>query len=411
MCSANKIKRILIVTQYIYPEPFKSSELAFELAKKGYEVDVLTSIPNYPEGKYYKGYGLFRKRIERINNVTFYRCFQTPRKFLPGFAGQSLNYLSFVFSSVLWVMGYFVWKRKYDAIIAHEPSPITQIIPACILGKFRRVPVYSWIQDIWPDSVISAAGEKGKILEKPLNMITEWIYKNSDKILITSKGMTRLINRHKDYSEKIIYYPQWSEDMLLGIDSPVSDIPSNSSYNIMMCGSLNSGIGIDSIISLCKEMKDDDINFIFVGGGSEENTMREKVRELGLKNVYFTGRKPSNEMSAFFQKADALLLTLKQTNMPHLDVTVPARLQSYLSSGKPILAMIGSGVREIIAEADCGYSVPAGEFKNLAKIIRERVLPQKKEFSLLGANGRSFYEFNFTKEHCINKLCDIITKQ
>lgn len=58
-------KKILVVTQYIYPENFKSNELVFEMAKRGYHVDVLTGIPNYPEGVYFKGYGLFKKRIEK----------------------------------------------------------------------------------------------------------------------------------------------------------------------------------------------------------------------------------------------------------------------------------------------------------------------------------------------------------
>lgn len=247
MCEIKK--KILIVTQYIYPEPFKSSEMAFELAKRGFHVEVLTGIPNYPEGKYYNGYGLFKKRKEVINNVTFYRCLQTPRKLFPGFIGQSTNYFTFVISSVFWVIFYFVWK-KYDVIIAHEPSPITQIIPACILGKLRKTPVLSWIQDIWPDAVLSATGKKSKVIEKPLVAITEWIYKNSTKILITSKGMAELVNRINDYSEKIIFYPQWSEDMLSveGIQNEVENVRL-SNYTIMMVGSLNSGIGVEEIIS------------------------------------------------------------------------------------------------------------------------------------------------------------------
>ena len=146
--------RILVVTQYIYPENFKSNELVFELAHKGHHVDVLTGIPNYPEGVYYKGYGLFKKRVEKKDGVTFYRCIQTPRGRKASGIGLGCNYLSFVFFATLWVLFFFVWRKKYDAIITHEPSPITQLIPAIILGKIRKVPVYSWIMDIWPDSVV-----------------------------------------------------------------------------------------------------------------------------------------------------------------------------------------------------------------------------------------------------------------
>lgn len=404
------MKRILIVTQYIYPEPFKSTEMAFELAKRGHKVDVLTGIPNYPEGHYYKGYGLFRKRKEVKDGVTFYRCLQTPRKLLPGFLGLSLNYLTFAFNATQWVLFFFVWKKRYDAIITHEPSPITQIIPACILGAIKHIPVYSWIQDIWPDAMASTLNGKFSAVVKALGKMTDWVYRHSTKLLITSKGMAELINRNADYSDKIIYFPQWAEDMM----DCSSDVPSSvenvktDDYTIMMVGSLNSGIGPESVLALCEEMKDDAVSFVFVGGGSEEQKMRDYVNEKGLAKVRFTGRKPSEEMPFYTSQADAMLLTLRQTTSRHLDIVIPARLQGYMSGGKPVLAMIGSGAAEVINEADCGYVVPAGDFKALAELIRTKVLTDKELMKQKGANGRAYFERFFTKDMCIDNLEKII---
>ena len=402
--------KILIVTQYIYPEPFKSSEMASELAKRGHQVDVLTGIPNYPEGHYYSGYGILKKRKEKVNNVSFYRCFQTSRKFLPGLLGQGLNYVTFMFSATMWVLFFFVWKKKYDAIITHEPSPITQIVPACILGDIRKVPVYSWIQDIWPDALVSAGGKIGRMLSPALSWLTNWVYRHSTKLLITSKGMIDLINRDADYSDKIIYYPQWAEDMnFSGIIPDGIESVQSEDYTIMMVGSLNSGIGVQAILELCKELKDDPIHFVFVGGGSEEQTMRDYCLKEGLSKVLFTGRKPFVEMPYYCQQADAMLLTLKETKMKHLDITIPARLQGYLSAGKPVIAMIGSGATSVIREADCGVTVPPGDYKSLAEIIRKDILTDKDAFAKKGINGRDYYEKNFTKDKCIDKL-EIIIK-
>ena len=399
------MKRILLVTQYIYPETFKSSEMAFELVKRGYKVDVLTGIPNYPEGHFYKGYGLFSKRKEIVEGVTFYRCFQTPRKLLPGFMGLSLNFITFAINATLWVLFFFIWRKKYDAIIAHEPSPITQIIPACILGSIKGIPVYSWIQDIWPDSVTSTVGKKGKLIEPIIQYITDWIYKKSTKILVSSKGMIPLINRTQDYSKKIIYYPQWSEEMfmpteqILAIDAPL---------NIMMVGSLNDGIGVPAVLALCKEMASDNVIFTFVGGGSEEKNMIEYIKINKLYNVKMIGRKPFSEMPVYSSKADVMLLTLKETTMPHLKATIPARLQGYLSAAKPVLAMIDGSAADIIVEADCGYVVPAGDYLSLATYIRNVVLNDRKEFLKKGENARKYYLQHFTKEMCINNLINII---
>lgn len=126
--------RILIVTQYIYPENFKSNELPFELAKRGHQVEVLTGISNYPEDRYYEGYGLFKKRCEKKDGVKFHRCFQSPRGWKASGLGLACNYITFVISATLWVLFYFAWKKRYDVIITHEPSPITQIIPTIFPG-------------------------------------------------------------------------------------------------------------------------------------------------------------------------------------------------------------------------------------------------------------------------------------
>ena len=175
--------RILIVTQYIYPENFKSNELAFELSKRGHHVEVLTGIPNYPEGVYYKGYGLFKRRFETVNGVKFYRCFQTPRGRKASGVGLSINYLTFMFFASLWVLCFFVWKKRFDAVITHEPSPITQIVPAVFYKKIRNTPHYSWIMDIWPDAIKNSVSESVYRKVYPiLNGITNFVYRNSDNI-------------------------------------------------------------------------------------------------------------------------------------------------------------------------------------------------------------------------------------
>lgn len=398
-------KRVLLVTQYIYPETFKSSELAFELAKRGYKIDVLCGIPNYPEGHYIEGYGIFSKRIEKKDGVTFFRCFQTPRKILPGFIGMSVNYVTFVISATLWVLFYFVWKKHYDAIITHEPSPITQLIPAIVLGKIRNVKVYSWIMDIWPDSVISSIGEGkiSRIMSRILNAITNWTYRGSDKLLITSRGMADLINRGADYSDKIVYFPNWSDDLKA---MPIEEIPSlPEGYKIMMAGNIADGLGIESLLSFFEEMKDvDEVKFILVGGGNLQQKMVNECKKRSLDNVFFGGKQPYSKMPSFYEKADAMLLTLKATALPHLDVTVPARLQSYMAGGKPVLAMIGKGASNLINEADCGHAVPAGDYKGLAAYIKKSVLNNRKEFSKKGQNGRIYYEKHFMKGECITNL-------
>ena len=401
--------RILIITQYIYPENFKSNELAFELAKRGNQVEVLTGIPNYPEGRYYKGYGLYKKRYEKKDGVSFFRCFQSPRGRKASGIGLACNYITFVISATLWVLFYFAWKKRYDAIITHEPSPITQIIPAIFLGKIRKVKVYSWIMDIWPDAMLNSVSPGlYKIAAPILTGITTWVYKHSDKLLITSKGFEQLINRNGNFSDKIIYYPNWSIDLMkLPKDYPLPTLPEG--FRIMLAGNLGESQNLDAIGEAMKLLRDcPEVKWIFVGDGSWKRWLDDFIAENNLEDCAFTlGRFPADAMASFYEKADAMLITLRG-GFIDLDMTVPARMQSYMSAGRPVLGMIGKGASELIEEADCGYAVPAGDYISLAETVRNKVLTDCEAFEKKGHNGRKYFEKEFMLSHCIDHIEQII---
>lgn len=368
-------RRVLIIDQYFYPESFRINELGYELAKRGYHVDALVGIPNYPDGNFYDGYGVFRKRTEIHNGVHIYRCFQIPRKKASNLM-ISLNYLSYLLSASLWILFFFVFKKKYNAIIGFQMSPITQVIPGILLKKLRGTKMLTWVQDIWPDSIIDNTSPKqNKLLLPILDKITEYVYKNSDKLLISSKGMKRMICRNNDYSDKIEYTPNWCDDFFKVKSSEflIPNMPDG--FIIMMAGNIVESldpVNISKCIELLKNVPD--IQFVFIGGGSYKEKMEQMFKDKCIKNAHFYGRFPYDVMPLIYNKADAMLLSLASSNKEHLNVTVPSRLQSYMSAGKPIYAMIGAGAREIIESADCGFVVDSGDYRGLANIILQTYL-------------------------------------
>lgn len=399
--------RILIVTQYIYPETFRSSDLAFELAKRGHSVDVLTGIPNYPTGRYFKGYGVLRKRFEKINGVRFFRCFQTPRKLFPSNIGLSINYLSFVVSASFWVLLYFSWK-KYDVIITHEPSPITQILPALLLKKLKGTPVLSWIMDIWPDSITDSVSNRvRRIILPPLSKITESVYKGSDRILITSKKFSKFINRNSDYSDKIVYFPNWGDELYLKEGFTLPNLPKG--FVIMVAGNLGESQDIPAITKAITLLKDvNEVKWVFLGDGSKRKWLEDYIEANDLSEyAIILGKYPSDTMLNFFLKSNAMLVSLS-SGFDFLDATVPARLQSYMAAGRPVLAMIGSGGQEIINESNCGYAVNSGDSESLAELIKNIVLVDKENFEKLGQNGRLYFDKEFRLNKCIDNLEKII---
>ncbi|MDB8920776.1 glycosyltransferase family 4 protein [Parabacteroides merdae] len=398
--------RILLVTQYFYPEVFKSNDLAFELARRGHHVDALVGIPNYPEGKYFKGYGLFKKRHKVINGVNVYRCFQVPR----GRGGWRLpiNYFSYVISGCLWVLFFFAWRKKYDCIIGHEPSPIFQAYPALLLRKLRKTPFYYWIMDLWPDAMMSGGGVKNKRLLGFIDKLVKGIYKQTDKILITSKRFREPIAAKGDFADKIIYFPNWSDDILnMPQDYDIPLLPDG--FRIMIAGNLGKSQNLEAVTEVMLGLKDiPEVKWIFVGGGSRKDWLEQFIQENGLEDrAICVGQYPFKAMPAFFKRADAMLVTLR-AGFSHLEAVVPARLQSYMSAGRPVLAMIGCGGADIIEESHCGYAVPAGDSVALIELIKGKVLTNKAAFEQMGQNGRDYYTKNYRLDMCIDNLERII---
>jgi glycosyltransferase involved in cell wall biosynthesis len=398
--------KILIVTQYFYPENFKSNDLAFELKKKGHDVMVLTGIPNYPEGKIYDGYGYFKKRKELINEVTVIRSLLLTRGNGNG-VRLFLNYFSWAFFASLTAIK--LSSKKFDAIIVHEPSPITQFYPALVLKKLQKTPVYFWVMDLWPESLEIAGGIKNRFILNLFTRMVRYFYKESEKILITSKGFKKSILEKGNFEHKIEYFPNWAEDTIsLGNTAfPIPALPEG--FKIMFAGNIGEAQDMDSIMTAALHLKgNQDVKFILVGDGRKMKFVKEFIKENHLEQtVYTLGRYPVEAMASFFKAADILLVSLKDD--PIFNITVPAKVQAYMSSGKPILAMLNGEGAENIAEADCGFSVPAGDSEKLAATIHEISQMKKEDLSLLGNNGKKFYEANYKMEKCISNLERIIS--
>ncbi len=397
--------RLLIITQYFYPENFKSNDLAWGLSQRGFSVDVLTGIPNYPEGKYFRGYGPFNKRCEIIDGVRIYRAFLVSRGNGSGFR-LSLNYFSFAFFSSLWVLFFFIF-RKYDAILVHEPSPVTQGIPAVILKKIRKIPLYFWVLDLWPESIIHVGGIKNKQIITFIEKITQSIYKNSDKILISSKGFRDSILRKGDYNKKIIYFPNWGEDIFInGSEFKLPSLPEG--FKVVFAGSIGEAQDFDAILKAAKNLNDHpEIKWIFAGDGRKVEWVINYINENNLLNVHLLGRLPLAAMPSLFKKSDVMLVSLR--DKPIFNLTVPAKIQAYMAASKPIIAMLNGEGANIIKEAGCGLRVDSGDYTRLAESVLEMSRMNKNELNDLGNSGFNYYAKNFSKKECIDNLYRILS--
>ena len=399
------MEKILICTNHFYPETFRCNDVAFELASRGYDVTVLTAIPDYPKGKYYDGYGVFRKRCETINGVKVIRGFIIPRG-NGGTVRLLLNYLSYFISSII-ISIFLGLFRKYDKVLIHETSPVMIGVPAVIVKKLRKCPLYFWVLDLWPESLQAAGGISNKRVLMAFRKLTTWIYKNSDKILISSKGFEESIVEKGDFKDKIIYFPNWADKALeVKGDYKLPDMPSG--FKVMFAGNIGEAQDFDHIMEAAKFLQDEkDIHFVFVGDGRKRSWVENYRDENQLHDtVHWVGRHPVEAMPAFFEQADVMLMTLKDVSI--FSLTAPAKLQAYMSAGKPILAMMNGEGPRIIKEAACGYSVPASDSRALADTILELSRMSKEELQVLGQNGRLYQQQHFDLDKSIDHLEKIL---
>ncbi|MEG1692344.1 MAG: glycosyltransferase family 4 protein [Bacteroidales bacterium] len=382
--------------------------MAFELARRGHNVTVLTGIPNYPSGRFLDGYGLFSKRTELINGVKVIRAFLLPRGKGGGFR-LALNYFSWVFFASIRALFLAVFNR-YDVIIGHEPSPITQGIPAIVVKRIQKIPFYFWVLDLWPESLESAGGVTNKSVLNFFLKITQFVYNNSDKILISSRGFAESILEKGDYQNKLVYFPNWGEDIFT-VSKEYHIPPLQNGFKVMFAGNIGEAQDMDNIMNAALELKgESDIKFVIIGDGRKLAFVKEFVHKHQLQDsVSILGRFPLDAMPSFFKKADVMLVTLKDEMI--FNVTIPAKVQAYMAAGRPIAAMLNGEGAAIITEAQCGVAVNAGDYLELAQVIRNLRIRDQQDLKRLGLNGRAYFDKYFTLNHCMNNLENIVNKK
>lgn len=403
--------KILVVTQYFWPENFRINDLCDGLIERGHEVTVYTGLPNYPEGEFYKGYSFWGPYHETRGKIKIIRSPLIPRGKNKSLQ-LAVNFFSFFF--IASILAPFLVRGKYDKIFVYEPSPITVAIPAIVLKYLKKAPMFFWVTDLWPESLEATGVVKNKKVLGWVARMVRFLYKHSDKILITSKGFAPRVKALGGLESQIVYFPQWAEALYSNIpDSTFHDplIPT-SGFKIMFAGNIGSSQDFETIVKaalLLREHKN--IIFLILGDGLIKKWAETEVEKNNLKNNFiFLGRKPVEMMPNYFSKADVMLMSLTNTDL--FSITVPSKLQSYLASAKPVLASMNGEGAEIVKEWNAGITCPATEPKLLAETILLMSQLPKEQLDQMGKNAFKCYNSEFEREKLISLLEDefLITK-
>jgi glycosyltransferase involved in cell wall biosynthesis len=396
--------KILIVSQYFWPEQFRINDLVSELVARGHEVTVLTGKPNYPTGT------VFPEFTRKPNDFRHYKGANVIR--LPmlargkGSLRLALNYLSFALAGVA-VAPFKLHRREFDVIFVCLLSPVTSALPALMLRQLRRIPAVLWVLDLWPQSLQAVGVVRSARMLALVGKLVGFIYHRSDLVLGQSQSFLSELRRYLTDERRIGYLPGWNEQALASsyaVAEPAPEVPVRSDlFTIVFTGNIGEAQDFPAILDAACRLRDRAVRWVIVGDGRKADWVRAEVARRGLSSsVLLPGRFSMERMPTFYRHADALLVSLKAD--PIFAMTIPGKVQAYLAAGRPILAMLDGEGAEVIRAADAGYAVPSGDAAGLARGVERLMETSPAERSAIGERGRAYAKREFDRSTIISRL-------
>ena len=392
--------KILVLSQYFWPENFRINELTKELNKsKKIQVEVLTSNPSYPNKKIFQD-----KKLTNFGNIKINRV---PTYLRDGsIFSKIINYITFVINASIYLL--FVNKVKYDKIFVFQVSPVFSALPAIIYSKFNKSKIHLWVLDLWPESIF-VFGYKSKVIFFLIKKISDYIYSNVDILYGQSKSITKILR--KRYKKKTFFLPNWSESI---IEKKVSkrfemDLQKKiekNKFNVFFGGNIGKAQDFKNILKsiVLTNKKINKINWYIFGEGSEKQKILNFKKNNNIKNIFlFNGISQKNLYYIYKKYADFALVCL--SNSRTLKWTIPGKIQFYFQCKTPIIGMMSGEAKSLIEKAKSGFVVNSGNYSKFSNLlVKISKYNNKKFYKKMGTNGFTYSKTFFNKKKIIEQL-------
>ncbi len=397
------MKRILIVSQHFWPENFRITDICHGFIEKGIQVDVLCGLPNYPKGEFFDGYTYTKPRRENLNGIDIFRSGEIRRK------GNTsimifLNYISFPIFALFNLPR--LRKRKYDAVMCYNTSPVYMMLPAIVYSKIKKVPLTTYILDLWPENLYSALPIKNKFLRSVAKNTSYFLYRRCDKLISLSNSM---VEKVKTIAPKAVHavIPQYCEEFYFtDKNSPELQERFKGKFNVLFAGNISPVQNLEMLLYCAKRLKAEgktNIHFIIVGDGMSKNNFVEQVKKDETQEFFtFEGQQPVEKIPYYHSVADALFASLAKSE--DLGMTVPAKITSYLAAAKPCLVAIDGEGAITIDKAKAGLTCNAADDEALYNNILKLAQMPKEKLNEMGKNAREYCTLHFKRDKLLNEL-------
>lgn len=393
--------RIGLVSQWFYPEGVRiAGTWATELAKLGHEVHVVTGFPNYPSGRLYNGYTISLYSKEQWNGVTIHRG-----PLYPSHDGNPIkrfvNYFSFAIGSTL-----ASFRVPQVDVWITNCTPVTAANAAMVQKLLRGTPCVTVIQDLWPDSVLESnflPPSLAALISPPLNAYCRLTYRLSDVIGVIAPGMAQLLEERGVPSRKIQHMPNGLPDMFStaaqnSTKSSRAELGLPEGRLFMYAGNMGPLQNLEALVEAFAKVPS--AQLAIIGSGVTENRIRRKVEDVA--NIHVLGRVPSTEIGRYISASDIQIVSLADS--PLLRVTMPSKVQTALSAGKPIFAYAAGDIAEVVTRPRAGLACAPGNEEAAVRTIEHLNSLDESTLIEMGARAREVYDTEYSVRKMVGRL-------
>ena len=372
----------------------RSYWMAQKLLERGHTITIITSSSH------------IKKKIDRKNingiNVIYMRVPYSQKK---NFISRLQSLFNFMIKSTL-----YAFKLKNIDLIIATSTPLTVGFPALVLNKLKKIPFVFEVRDLWPEVPIQMGGLKSKFLQKLAILFEKKIYQNSEHIIALSPGMKKGVLKY-ELNEKVSVIPNmskisefWPRKKNIELTKELG--LKENSFKVIHFGALGKANGVQTIIESAKLLKDNNnIEFVFIGGGATENKIIKLCKDYGIENVHFLGRFPMIKTSEIVNLCDISMVSF--LDLPILYTNSPNKLFDSLSAGKPIIVNSAGWTKELIEKHNCGFYVNPNNPLELVNKINY-LIEDKEKFNEMSFNSRKLAEQKYDKSILTEKFANII---
>ncbi len=404
---------VLFVTPNFPPEvgapQTRIYELAVRLVKMGHKVSVLTTFPNYPSGivpKEWRGI-FFRKGIDEGIHVYRIWSYATPNN---GFFKRILGQLSFAFFASCAAP----LLPGCDAIIVESP-PLFDGIAGLFLGLVKRATYLFTVADLWPESAVQLGVLKNPALIWLSKQLELLFYRRAGLVFAVTAGIRRKIIADGIDPSKVVLFRNGvdCEFFRPGIDATLARRElgvAPQDFLVLYAGTLGISHNLGVILEAAARFQSEGnnkIRFVIAGDGAERGALKEKARDLRLRNLTFLDPVPKARMPLLLNAADCVVVSVKDLEI--FRGALPTKLFEAMSCSKPVVLAVAGEAEELVREAEAGYCVRPGDAVGIHNAIIN-IAQDPEKAAAIGENGRKYVVRHFSRDGRAQELNDYLLR-